>query len=89
MEQEGHLPFADLSVCRQSYRMTAGIYRKNPYTEILIFLIKQTKTRAIDPKDKEEGHGVNEIKLLRHAFISSGYKPDFRKIFDQGWATKE
>jgi len=27
MEQEGYLPFVDLNLCKQSFRITAGIYR--------------------------------------------------------------
>jgi hypothetical protein len=33
IEQEGHLPFVDLNLCRQAYRITAGIYRKKSHTQ--------------------------------------------------------
>ena len=32
MEQEGCLPFVDLNLCKQSFRITAGIYRKKSHT---------------------------------------------------------
>ena len=41
IEQEDHLPFVDLNLCRQAYRITAGIYRKKiPHTEVLYILVK-------------------------------------------------
>ena len=32
IEQDGCLPFVDLNLCRHSYRITAGIYRKKSHT---------------------------------------------------------
>ena len=32
MEQEGYLPFVDLNLCKQSFRITVGIYRKKSHT---------------------------------------------------------
>ena len=87
VEQEGHLPFVDLSLCRQSYRITAGIHRKKSHTlkysnfssnrprAEQLGIIKSMLHRAHSLCDEEEGHKDDEIKLLSHAFISSDYKP--------------
>ena len=32
VEKEDILPFIDLNLCRQAYRITAGIYRKGSHT---------------------------------------------------------
>ena len=87
IEQEGHLPFLDLNLCRQSYRITSGIYRKKSHTlkystfssnrprAEQLGIIKSMLHRAYSLCDEEEGQRDNEINLLSHAFISSGYSP--------------
>ena len=86
-EQEGRLPFVDLSLCKQSYRITAGIYRKQShtlrYSNFLsnrpraeqLGIVKSMLHRAHGLCDEEEGQKDAEIELLSHAFISSGYTP--------------
>ena len=87
IEQEGQLPFVDLNLCRQSYRIKAGIYRKKSHTlkysnfssnrprAEQLGIIKSMLHRAYKLCDEEDGHKADEIKLLSHAFISSGYEP--------------
>ena len=87
IEQDGHLPFVDLSLCRQSYRITAGIYRKKSHTlkystfssnrprAEQLGIIKSMLHRAHNLCDEEQGHRADEVKLLSHAFICSGYAP--------------
>ena len=86
-EQEGRLPFVDLDLCKQSYRITAGIYRKKShtlkYSNFLsnrpraeqLGIVKSMLHRAHSLCDEEEGQKDEEVKLLSHAFISSGYNP--------------
>jgi len=85
MEQEGCLPFVDLNLCKQSFRITAGIYRKKSHTlkysnfssnrprAEQLGIIKSMLHRAYSLCDEEEGQKDTEVKLLSHAFISSGY----------------
>jgi len=87
MEQEGYLPFVDLNLCKQSFRITAGIYRKKSHTlkysnfssnrprAEQLGIIKSMLHRAYSLCDEEEGQKDAEVKLLSHAFISSGYTP--------------
>ena len=87
LEQEGCLPFVDLNLCKQSYRITAGIYRKKSHTlkysnfssnrprAEQLGIIKRMLHRAHSLCDEEEGQRDDEVKLLGHAFISSGYTP--------------
>ena len=56
IEQDGHLQFVDLSLCRQSYKITAGIYRKKSHT---------LKTPLFHQIDQEQ----NSWGLLRACFI--------------------
>ena len=87
IEQEGHLPFVDLNLCRQAYRITAGIYRKKSHTlkystfssnrprSEQLGIIKSMLHRAYSLCDEEEGQREKEIGLLSNAFISNGYHP--------------
>ena len=79
MEKEGILPFIDLNLCRQAYRITAGIYRKGSHTlKYSTFssnrsrveqlgIIKSMLHQAHSLCDEEEEQ--DEVKLLSHAFI--------------------
>ena len=82
MEQEGYLPFVDLNLCKQSFS-----YRKKSHTlkysnlssnrprAEQLGIIKSMLHRAYSLCDEEEEQKDAEVKLLSHAFISSGYTP--------------
>ena len=73
VEQDGHLSFVDLSLCRQSYKITAGIDRKKSHTlKYSIFssnrpraeqlgIIKSMLHRAHNLCDEEYGHRTDEV----------------------------
>jgi len=74
-EQEGRLPFVDLDLCKQSYRITAGIYRKKShtlkYSNFLsnrpraeqLGIVKSMLHRAHSLCDEEEAQKDEEVKL--------------------------
>ena len=86
VEKEGILPFIDLNLCRQTYRITAGIYRKGSHTlKYSTFssnrprveqlgIVKSMLQRAHNLCDEGEPLD-NEICLLNNAFIANGYHP--------------
>ena len=86
VEKEGILPFIDLNLCRQAYRITAGIYRKGSHTlKYSTFssnrprveqlgIVKSMLHRAHNLCDEGEPLD-NEICLLNNAFIANGYHP--------------
>ena len=49
VEKEGLLPFIDLNLCRQAYRITAGIYRKGSHT------LKYSAFSSKRPRDEQLG----------------------------------
>ena len=78
MEQGGNLPFVDLNLCKQSFRITAGIYRKKSHTlkysnfssnrprAEQLGIIKSMLHRAYNLCDEEEGQKDAEVLSLIH-----------------------
>ena len=86
VEKEGKLSFVDLNLCRKSFRISAGIYRKDSHTlKYSTFssnrprveqlgIVKSMLHRAHELCDEGEPLS-NEIELLGNAFIANGYHP--------------
>ena len=56
IEQEGHLPFVDLNLCRQAYRITAGIYRKKSHTlKYSTFSSNRPRSEQLGTRKKDKG----------------------------------
>ena len=85
-ENERNLSFVDLNLCRKSFRISAGIHRKDshslkystfpsnrPRVEQL-GIVKSMLHRAHELCDEGEPLS-NEIELLSNAFIANGYHP--------------
>ena len=86
VEKEGILPFIDFNLCRQAYRITAGIYRKGTHTlKYSTFLSNRPRVEQLGIVKSmlhrahnlcDEGEPLdNEICLLNNAFIANGYHP--------------
>ena len=77
-EQEGRLPFVDLNLCKQLYRITAGTFKKKSHTlncsnffsnrprAAQLGIVKSMLHRAHSLCDEEEGQKDEEVKLLGH-----------------------
>ena len=94
-KEQGRLPFVDLNLCKQSFRITTGIYRKKSHTKKYsnflsnrpraeqLGIVKSILRRAHSLCDEEEGQKDEEVKLLSHALMLSGYTPkEVDKIID-------
>ena len=68
IEQEGHLPL-------KSHTLKYSNFSSNRPRAEQLEIIKSILHRAHNLCDEEVGHKADEITLLSHAFISSGYEP--------------